>query len=51
MTEKKLINAHDICNELRVNSNTRAYIEHKYKSQEMELKEWKKCLKNDKLSF
>ena len=45
------LTAHQICNVLRVNQNTRAYIEHKYKDQEMKEDEWKTNLKKDGLSF
>ena len=52
MTDKveKLTTA-QICNELKVNQNTRAYIEHKYKNKEFSLKDWKTNLKRDGLAI
>lgn len=49
-TELKLT-AHQISNLIKVNTNTRAYIEHKYKDKEMTETEWKTNLKKDGLSF
>lgn len=40
-----------ICNLIKVNKNTRSYIEHKYKNIELTEKEWKTKLKKDGLSF
>lgn len=45
------MNVQSICNELKVNKNTRAYIEHKYKGEEFLLKDWKTNLKKDGLSI
>jgi hypothetical protein len=41
----------EVCSTLKVNINSRKYIEHKYRNQEMTLKEWKSNLKKDGLSF
>jgi len=54
MTETKIkkLDTNQICNELQIGkSNTRAYIEHKYKNKSFSLKEWKVKLKKDKLSY
>lgn len=40
-----------VCNELQLNTNTRAYVEHKYKEKEYSLKEWKNLLKKDGLDI
>lgn len=48
--ESKL-NAIKICNELKVNKNTRSYIEHKYKGKEFFIKDWKINLKKDGLNI
>lgn len=48
--EEKL-SAHQICNMIKANKNTRSYIEHKYKDKDMTEKEWKENLKKDGLSF
>ena len=36
---------------LKLNTNSKKYVEHKYGDQEMPLKEWKSNLKKDGLSF
>lgn len=48
--EEKL-SAHQMCNLLKVNQNTRLYIEHKYKDKEFTEKEWKENLRKDGLTF
>ena len=48
--EEKL-SAHQICNAIKANQNTRLYIEHKYKYKELTEKEWKENLKKDGLTF
>ena len=48
--EEKL-SAHQICNVIKANKNTRLYIEHKYKNKELSEKEWKENLKKDGLTF
>lgn len=48
--EEKL-SAHQICNAIKTNQNTRLYIEHKYKDKELTEKEWKENLKKDGLTF
>lgn len=45
------MNVSQICNELKVNKNTRSYIEHKYKNKEFLLKDWKTFLKKDGLNL
>lgn len=45
------LNVQNICNELKVNKNTRSYIKHKYKDKEFTLKDWKNNLKKDGLSI
>lgn len=50
-TKEPKMNVQSICNELKVNKNTRAYIEHKYKNEEFSLKDWKINLKKDGLSI
>lgn len=45
------LNTLQISNLLKVNQNSRAYIEHKYKGKEKSEREWKKVLKKDGLSF
>lgn len=49
MAEK--LDTTQISNLLKVNKNTRSYIEHKYKNKELTEKEWKTVLKKDGLSF
>lgn len=46
-----ILSTQQICNLLKVNKNTRSYIEHKYKDKEMTENEWKTNLKKDSLSF
>ena len=48
--EEKL-SAHQICNVIKANKNTRLYLEHKYKNKELSEKEWKENLKKDGLTF
>ena len=48
--EEKL-SAHQICNVIKANNNTRLYIEHKYKDKELTEKEWKENLKKDGLTL
>jgi len=50
VVEEKL-SAHQICNVIKANKNTRLYIEHKYKDKELTEKEWKENLKKDGLTF
>jgi hypothetical protein len=50
VAEEKL-SAHQICNIIKANKNTRLYIEHKYKNKELSEKEWKENLKKDGLTF
>jgi hypothetical protein len=40
-----------ICLELQLNTNTRKYVEYKYKDEEMTLKDWKTNLKKDALNL
>lgn len=54
MAEKKqveILTASQISNLLKVNTNTRSYIEHKYSKNEYTEKEWKERLKKDGLKF
>lgn len=46
-----ILTANQICNLIKANTNTRSYIEHKYKGKEMTENEWKTNLKKDGLSF
>lgn len=50
-TKELKMNVQNICNELKVNKNTRSYIEHKYKDKEFTIKDWKINLKKDGLSI
>ena len=47
----KKLDINQICNIIKVNQNTKSYIEHKYKGKDMTEKEWKSNLKKDGLSF
>lgn len=53
MAEKKddKLDINQICNLIKANKNTKSYIEHKYKEQDMTEKEWRSNLKKDGLSF
>jgi len=51
MTVEEKLSTNQICNLIKANTNTRAYIEHKYKDKEMTESEWKTNLKKDGLSF
>lgn len=52
MEEKKdILDINQICNMLKLNKNTRSYLEMKYKNKDLTLKEWKVNLKKDKLSY
>ena len=50
-SQDKKIDAHKVCNELKVNQNTRNYILHKHKLVNLSLKDWKILLKKDGLSY
>lgn len=47
MTEAIKLTTQEICNKLKVNTNTRKYIEHKYKGKSMIFSTWKSKLKKD----
>ena len=49
--KEDLLDINQICNKLKLNKNSRSYIEHKYKGKEMSLKQWKDNFKKDGLSY
>lgn len=53
MEKKKevYLSINQICNELKLNKNSRSFVMMKYKNQDLTLKQWKDNFKKDRLSY